>query len=77
MRNEPENGYHVTQTIATYDAIAPNYILTATPEMRAWEEKSMRMFNDFPKRKAGAGSGLRRRQRFTLSVVARASNLFV
>jgi 2-polyprenyl-3-methyl-5-hydroxy-6-metoxy-1,4-benzoquinol methylase len=38
---------HVAQTIATYNVIAPHYILTATPEMRAWEEKSMRMFASF------------------------------
>jgi SAM-dependent methyltransferase len=35
---------HVTQTIATYNVIAPDYKLTATREMRAWEEKSMRLF---------------------------------
>jgi SAM-dependent methyltransferase len=35
---------HVAQTIATYDRIAPDYKLTATPEMRAWEETSMRRF---------------------------------
>ena len=40
-------GDHVTQTIATYNLIAPDYKLTATPEMRDWEEKSMRMFSSY------------------------------
>lgn len=35
---------HVQLTIATYDRIASDYELTATPEMRAWEERSMRRF---------------------------------
>jgi len=35
---------HVPQTIATYNLIAPDYKLTATPEMRAWERDSMRRF---------------------------------
>ena len=35
---------HVAATIATYDRIAPHYTVTATPEMRAWEESSMRAF---------------------------------
>lgn len=35
---------HVSETIATYNLIAPDYKLTATPEMRAWEEQSMRRF---------------------------------
>ena len=38
---------HVTQTIATYNLIAPDYKLTATPEMRAWEENSMRRFRGY------------------------------
>jgi cyclopropane fatty-acyl-phospholipid synthase-like methyltransferase len=70
MRNEPENGDHVTQTIATYNAIAPDYILTATPEMRAWEEKSMRTFNDFlsGKRVLVPGCGDGRDSRFLSSL---------
>ena len=35
---------HVTITTATYDRIAPHYSVTATPKMRAWEERSMRAF---------------------------------
>jgi len=35
---------HVAQSIATYDAIAENYHLTATPDLRAWKESSMRRF---------------------------------
>jgi hypothetical protein len=38
---------HVQHTIATYDLIADDYKLTATPEMRAWEEASMRRFADY------------------------------
>jgi SAM-dependent methyltransferase len=34
----------VAATIATYDQIAPDYRLTYTPEVRAWEEGSMRDF---------------------------------
>jgi predicted TPR repeat methyltransferase len=39
MRDE-----HVQQTIATYNLIAPEYKLTATPEMRAWMAESTRKF---------------------------------
>ncbi len=35
---------HVRRTIATYDIIAPHYGVTATSELRAWEESSMRLF---------------------------------
>jgi SAM-dependent methyltransferase len=38
---------HVEKTIATYNAIAPYYKLTATPEVRAWEESSMRLFANY------------------------------
>jgi SAM-dependent methyltransferase len=38
---------HVAVTIATYDRIARHYSVTATPEMRAWEESSMRAFRAF------------------------------
>jgi SAM-dependent methyltransferase len=34
----------VAATIATYDQIAPDYRLTYTPEVRAWEEASMGEF---------------------------------
>lgn len=34
----------VAETIATYDQIAPDYYLTYTPEVRVWEEASMRAF---------------------------------
>jgi SAM-dependent methyltransferase len=44
MENEQKRNDHVAQTIATYNLIAPDYKLTATPEMRAWEEESMRKF---------------------------------
>jgi SAM-dependent methyltransferase len=47
MKNEQEEGDHVAQTIATYNVIAPDYKLTATPEMRAWEENSMRRFSGY------------------------------
>jgi len=47
MPNELPTGDHVAQTIATYNAIAPDYKLTATPEMRAWEENSMRRFSGY------------------------------
>jgi hypothetical protein len=38
---------HVEQTIATYDSIATAYKITATPELRAWLEESMRVFVDY------------------------------
>jgi cyclopropane fatty-acyl-phospholipid synthase-like methyltransferase len=38
---------HVSKTIATYDVIAPHYRVTATPELRAWEESSMRLFASY------------------------------
>jgi len=38
---------HMEETIATYDRIAPHYVVTATPEMRAWEERAMRTFQSF------------------------------
>ena len=44
MRDEQTASDHVAQTIATYNLIAHDYKLTATPEMRAWEEESMRRF---------------------------------
>jgi SAM-dependent methyltransferase len=61
---------HVAQTIATYNVIAPDYILTATPEMRAWEEKSMRMFASFltSKRVLVPGCGDGRDSRFLASL---------
>ena len=37
---------HVNITIDTYDKIAHNYWLTAIPEIRAWEEESMKLFKD-------------------------------
>jgi 2-polyprenyl-3-methyl-5-hydroxy-6-metoxy-1,4-benzoquinol methylase len=45
MQDGPTQSDHVTQTIATYDVIASDYKLTATPEMRAWEENSMQRFS--------------------------------
>jgi SAM-dependent methyltransferase len=61
---------HVSQTIATYDVIAPDYKLTATPEMRAWEEKSMRRFNSYlaGKRVLVPGCGDGRDSRFLHSL---------
>jgi hypothetical protein len=44
MRDEQTASEHVKQTIFTYNLIASDYKLTATPEMRAWEERSMRRF---------------------------------
>ena len=35
---------HVKTTIETYNRIADDYRLTAIPEIRAWEEDSMRIF---------------------------------
>lgn len=52
---------HIRKTIATYDVIAPHYGLTATPELRAWEESSMRLFasylNGFKVLVPGCGDG--------------------
>ena len=47
MKNEQEKDDHVAQTIATYNVIAPDYKLTATPGMRAWEESSMQRFTGY------------------------------
>ena len=38
---------HVRKTIATYGVIAPHYRVTAIPELRAWEESSMRLFASY------------------------------
>jgi SAM-dependent methyltransferase len=35
---------HVAQNMATYDVIAEHYYLTATADLRAWKEASMRRF---------------------------------
>jgi len=65
MRDE-----HVKQTIATYNLIAPDYKLTATPEMRAWEEQSMRRFSGYlaGKRVLVPGCGDGRDSRFLASL---------
>jgi SAM-dependent methyltransferase len=70
MRDGPTQSDHVTQTIATYDVIAPDYKLTATPEMRAWEENSMRRFNSHltGKRVLVPGCGDGRDSRFLRSL---------
>jgi SAM-dependent methyltransferase len=61
---------HVAQTIATYNRIAPDYKLTATPEMRAWEETSMRRFAGYlaGKRALVAGCGDGRDSRYLRSL---------
>ena len=38
---------HVTQNMETYNRIAEHYYVTATPELRAWKEESMRRFAAF------------------------------
>jgi len=38
---------HVTQNMETYNRIAQHYYVTATPELRAWKEESMRRFAAF------------------------------
>jgi SAM-dependent methyltransferase len=70
MRDQQARDDHVKQTIATYEVIAPNYVLTATPEMRAWEEKSMRRFSAYlpGKRVLVPGCGDGRDSRFLLSL---------
>ena len=70
MRNEQPASDHVKQTIATYNLIAADYKLTATPEMRAWEEESMRRFNSYlpGKRVLVPGCGDGRDSRFLLSL---------
>jgi SAM-dependent methyltransferase len=69
VRDEQTSSEHVKQTIATYNLIAPNYILTATPEMRAWAEESMRKFTSYlsGKRVLVPGCGDGRDSRFLLS----------
>ena len=37
---------HVKITIDTYDRIASDYIKTAVPEIREWEEESMKLFRE-------------------------------
>lgn len=67
---------HVAQTIATYNLIAPDYKLTATPEMRAWEQQSMRRFAGYLKGKRvlvpGCGDG--RDSRFLSSLGLRVTS---
>ena len=38
---------HVTQNMETNNRIAEHYYVTATPELRAWKEESMRRFAAF------------------------------
>ena len=66
----PEPVDHVRETIATYDRIAPHYGLTATPEVRAWEERSMRAFRELlpGKRALVPGCGDGRDSRFLASL---------
>jgi cyclopropane fatty-acyl-phospholipid synthase-like methyltransferase len=61
---------HVEQTIATYNLIASDYKLAATPEMRTWEETSMRQFAGFlpGKRVLVPGCGDGRDSRFLVSL---------
>ena len=70
MQNEPEKDDYVTQTIATYNVIAPDYKLTATSEVRAWEENSMRRFSGYlaGKRVLLPGCGDGRDSRFLRSL---------
>jgi cyclopropane fatty-acyl-phospholipid synthase-like methyltransferase len=70
MRDEQTTSEHVQQTIATYNLIASDYILTATPEMRAWEEQSMRKFAGYlaGKRVLVPGCGDGRDSRFLASL---------
>jgi len=70
MQNEQNKGDHVAQTIATYNLIAPDYKLTATPEMRAWEEESMRRFAGYlgGSRVLAPGCGDGRDSRFLVSL---------
>ena len=61
---------HVAQSIATYDAIAEHYHVTATPELRAWKEASMRRFAEYlsGKRVLVPGCGDGRDSRFLSSL---------
>ena len=70
MKNDQEKDDHVVQTIAAYNAIAPDYKLTATPEMRAWEENSMKRFSGYlaGKRVLVPGCGDGRDSRFLRSL---------
>jgi SAM-dependent methyltransferase len=70
MPDEETPDDHVQQTIATYNLIAPDYKLTATPEMRAWEEQSMKRFGSYltGKRMLVPGCGDGRDSRFLTSL---------
>jgi len=70
MRDEQTASEHVEQTIATYNLIVSDYKLTATPEMRAWEEQSMRRFAGYlaGKRVLVPGCGDGRDSRFLASL---------
>jgi len=67
---------HVGVNVRTYDAIAENYSVTATPELRAWKENSMRRFAEMlPGRRVlvaacGDGRDSRFLARLGLSVVS-------
>jgi 2-polyprenyl-3-methyl-5-hydroxy-6-metoxy-1,4-benzoquinol methylase len=69
MENEQDKNDYVAQTIATYNVIARDYKLTATPEMRAREENSMRRFGGYlaGKRVLVPGCGDGRDSRFLRS----------
>ena len=70
MGNGQEKNDYVAQTIAMYNVIAPDYEHTATPEMRAWEENSMRRFGGYlaGKRVLVPGCGDGRDSRFLRSL---------
>ncbi len=70
MRDKQPRDEHVKRTIATYNLIAPDYKLTATPEMRSWEQASMRRFAGYlaGKRVLVPGCGDGRDSRFLLSL---------
>ncbi len=61
---------HITETIATYNRIAPDYVLTNTPDVQQWEEESMRYFYDLlsGQRVLAPGCGDGRHSRFMTSL---------
>jgi SAM-dependent methyltransferase len=70
MRSKEYPADHVAQSIATYDVIAEHYHVTATPELRAWKEASMRRFAGYlpGKRVLVPGCGDGRDSRFLSSL---------
>jgi len=76
MDSKEDTPDHIAQNVATYDSIAEHYKVTATPELRAWKEASIRRFADFlpGQRVLVPGCGDGRDSRFLSSIGLRVTS---